>query len=211
MDLELNTWCGPEAQVASLSDDIAYFSHDIEDGIRAKFFSIEDILEGFTILKNFRKEINIYKYKIDSKRIVIEIKRFIISRMINDLITETKKNILLIKPESANDVRNMRKPLVKFSKKMNSNIYEIRNFLMSKMYRHWKINIMTTKARHIVADLFKIYYEEIDLLPFEWNLMLTKSDKRYKARVVSDYVAGMTDRFAIREHQKFFDVTKGWY
>ena len=126
-------------------------------GIRAHFFTIEDILEEFTILKNFKKKLNIYKYKIDAKRIVNEIKRFIISQMINDLITETKKNILLIKPESANDVRNMRKPLIRFSKKMNSNIHEIRNFLMSKMYRHWKINIMTTKARRIVADLFKIY------------------------------------------------------
>ncbi len=211
MDLELNTWCGPEAQVASLSDDIAYFSHDIEDGIRAKFFTIEDILEEFTILKNFRKDLSINKYKTDAKRTVNEVKRFIISRMINDLITETKRNISLIKPKSANDVREMRVPLVKFSKKMNSNIYEIRNFLMSKMYRHWKINIMTTKAKRIVADLFRIYYEETDLLPFEWNLMLTKSDKRYKARVVSDYIAGMTDRFAIREHQKLFDVTKGWY
>ena len=211
MDLQLHTWCGPEAQVASLSDDIAYFSHDLEDGIRAKFFSVENILEEFKILENFKKKFKSDFYRIDEKRIVNEIKRYIISNMIDDLIIETKKNISLIKPKSANDIRKMKKPLITFSKKMNSDISEIRNFLMNKMYRHWKINIMTTKAKRIVSDLFKIYYDETDLLPFEWNLVLTKSHKKNKARIISDYIAGMTDRFAIREHQKLFDITKGWY
>ena len=98
MDLELNTWCGPEAQVASLSDDIAYFSHDIEDGIRAGFFNVEDVLKKFTILKTFMKNIYHNKYKKETRRIVNEIKRYIISKMIDDLISETKKNISLLNP-----------------------------------------------------------------------------------------------------------------
>ena len=211
MDLELNTWCGPEAQVASLSDDIAYFSHDIEDGIRAEFFSVKEILEEFKILKNFMK--NNYKnnFKKETRRIVNEIKRFIISEMIDDLIIETKKNISFLKPTSANDVRNMKKPLVTFSKEMNLNISEIRSYLMKKMYRHWKINIMTNKAKSIVKDLFMIYFKEPNLLPLEWSEGIKKTNLKIKARVISDYIAGMTDRYAIREHKKLFDITKGWY
>ncbi len=211
MDLELNTWCGPEAQVASLSDDIAYFSHDIEDGIRAGFFNIEDILNEFTILKTFMKKNYNIKFQRETRRIVNEIKRFIISKMIDDLILETKKNITLLKPRSANDVRRMKKPLVIFSEEMNANIKEIRSFLMNKMYRHWKINIMTNKAKNIVTDLFKLYNKETNLLPLEWNISLKKTDNKTKARVISDYIAGMTDRYAIKEHQKLFDITKGWY
>ena len=211
MDLELNTWCGPEAQVSAVSDDIAYFSHDIEDGIRAEFFSVDSILEEFNILEDFRKKLKKEEFKTESKRLVNEIKRHIISLMINDLIEETKKNILINKPQSAYDVRNMKSPLVIFSKKMNKNITEIRKFLMTKMYKHWKINIMTTKAKHIVSELFKIYYKESNLLPFQWNIKIKRANKINKARVISDYIAGMTDRFAIKEYQKFFDTSKGWY
>ena len=211
MNLELNTWCGPEAQVSSLSDDIAYFSHDIEDGIRAKFFSIENILEEFSILEVFRKKVNKNILQTEAKRFVDEIKRYIISLMIDDLILETKKNINIHKPTSSKDVRKLKYPLVAFSNKMKSQIREIRQFLMIKMYRHWKINIMTNKAKRIVSDLFDIYNKENQLLPFEWNKMLLKSHSNYRARIVSDYIAGMTDRFAIKEHQKFFDTSKGWY
>ena len=211
MDLELDTWCGPEAQVSSLSDDIAYFSHDIEDGIRADFFTIENILEEFSILEDFKENFKKNEADIDLKRIVNEVKRFIISKLIDDLIAETKNNIKLINPKSADDVRQLKRPLITFSKQMDLYIDEIRRFLMSKMYKHWKINIMTSKAKRILAELFSIYFHETDLLPFQWNKMLIKSDKAKKARVISDYIAGMTDRFAIKEHQKFFDTTQGWY
>ena len=194
-----------------MSDDIAYFSHDIEDGIRAGFFNVEDILKRFTILKTFMKNIYNNKYKKETRRIVNEIKRYIISKMIDDLILETKKNINLLKPNKAEDVRKMKKPLVIFSKEMNSNILEIRSFLMNKMYRHWKINIMTNKAKNIVDGLFKLYFKEPDLLPLEWNEGLKKTNSNFKARVVSDYIAGMTDRYAISEHKKLFDINKGWY
>ena len=154
-----------------------------------------------------KKNYNI-KYKKETRRIVNEIKRFIISKMIDDLILETKKNITLLKPSSADDVREMKKPLVIFSEEMNSNIKEIRNFLMNKMYRNWKINIMTNKAKNIVSDLFKLYNKEINLLPLEWNVGLKKTNNKTKARVISDYIAGMTDRYAIREHQKLLILLK---
>jgi len=211
MDLELDTWCGPEAQVSSLSDDIAYFSHDIEDGIRADFFTIENILEEFSILKHFKKNYKKVDFDKDMKRLVNEVKRYIISKLIDDLIEETKKNIISINPQSAADVRQLKHPLISFSKQMDLYIDEIRTFLMSKMYKHWKINIMTSKAKRILTELFNIYIQETDLLPLQWNKMLINSDKTTKARVISDYIAGMTDRFAIKEYQKFFDTSQGWY
>ena len=94
---------------------------------------------------------------------------------------------------------------------MDLYIDEIRKFLMSKMYKHWKINIMTSKAKRILTELFNLYFNENNLLPFQWKKMLIKSDKTEKARVISDYIAGMTDRFAIKEYQKFFDSSQGWY
>ena len=129
--------------------------------------------------------------------------------MIDDLISETKIKISLLDLRSADDVRKMKKPLVTFSKEMNLNILEIRSFLMNKMYRHWKINIMTNKAKNIVSDLFELYFKEPDLLPLEWNAGIKKIIAIKQNG--SDYIAGMTDRYAIREHKKLFDINEGWY
>ena len=205
MNLKLDTWCGPEAQVASLSDDIAYFSHDFEDGIRANFFCIDEIIEKISNLNRFKK-FTLNKKNIETRRSVNELKRFIISRMINDLIEETKKNVKNFKPESSLDVMRLGRPLVKFSKDMSEDLVIIREYLMSKMYKHWKVNRMTSKAKRIVTNLFELYYNEVDCLPEEWGNILQKAkDKYYKARVIADYIAGMTDRFAINEHKKLFD------
>ena len=211
MNLEIDTWCGPEAQVAALSDDIAYFSHDFEDGIRANFFSIEEILNSFTILKDDKKKIekNIKNYSI--KRIVNEIRRLIISKMIDDLILQTKDNIKKFKPISSNDVRLLGKPLIVFSDEMSVNMKEIRKFLTSKMYKHFQINRMTSKAKRIVTDLYKIYAKESDCLPYEWKKSYDNAKSSFlKNRIIADYIAGMTDRFAVNEHKKLYDFNKGW-
>ncbi len=211
MNLEIDTWCGPEAQVAALSDDIAYFSHDFEDGIRANFFSIEEILNSFTILKDDKKKIekNIKNYSI--KRIVNEIRRLIISKMIDDLILQTKDNIKKFKPISSNDVRLLGKPLIVFSDEMSVNMKEIRKFLTSKMYKHFEINRMTSKAKRIVTDLYKIYAKESDCLPYEWKKSYDNAKSSFlKNRIIADYIAGMTDRFAVNEHKKLYDFNKGW-
>ena len=211
MNLEIDTWCGPEAQIAALSDDIAYFSHDFEDGIRANFFSIEEILNSFTILKDDKKKIekNIKNYSI--KRIVNEIRRLIISKMIDDLILQTKDNIKKFKPISSNDVRLLGKPLIVFSDEMSVNMKEIRKFLTSKMYKHFEINRMTSKAKRIVTDLYKIYAKESDCLPYEWKKSYDNAKSSFlKNRIIADYIAGMTDRFAVNEHKKLYDFNKGW-
>ena len=211
MNLEIETWCGPEAQVASLSDDIAYFSHDFEDGVRANFFTLEEIIDTFTILSDVKKNLNKKINDYSVKRIVNEIRRLIISKMITDLVIKTKENIKKFQPKSSQDVRLLGKPLIEFSDAMTLSMREIRAFLTTKMYKHYEINRMTSKAKRIVSDLFKIYSQEADCLPNEWKLNYDMAKNSFaRHRIIADYIAGMTDRFAINEHKKLYDFNKGW-
>ena len=211
MNLEIETWCGPEAQVAALSDDIAYFSHDFEDGVRANFFTLEEIIDTFSILSDVKKNLNKKINDYSVKRIVNEIRRLIISKMITDLVIKTKENIKKFQPKSSQDVRLLGKPLIEFSEAMTLSMQEIRAFLTTKMYKHYEINRMTSKAKRIVSDLFNIYYQEADCLPNEWRLNYEKAKNSFsRNRIITDYIAGMTDRFAINEHMKLFDFNKGW-
>ena len=211
MDLEINTWCGPEAQVAALSDDIAYFSHDFEDGIRANFFTIDQIINSFSILDEYKKDIKAKLEKTEKKRVVNEIRRLIISCMINDLVCATNLNINKYNLKSSQDVRMLKTPLIVFSDDMKFKMKEIRKFLTSRMYKNSDINRMTSKAKRIVSDLFTIYSNEPDCLPEEWKKSFDQvEDSIPKHRIIADYIAGMTDRFAVNEHRKLFDFNKGW-
>ena len=211
MNLEIETWCGPEAQVAALSDDIAYFSHDFEDGVRANFFTLEEIIDTFSILSDVKKSLNKKTNDYSVKRIVNEIRRLIISKMIEDLVLKTKENIKKFQPKSSQDVRLLGKPLIEFSDTMSISMQEIRTFLTTKMYKHYEINRMTSKAKRIVSDLFKIFTQEADCLPKEWKLNYDKAENSFsRNRIITDYIAGMTDRFAINEHKKLYDFNKGW-
>ena len=211
MNLEIETWCGPEAQVAALSDDIAYFSHDFEDGVRANFFTLEEIIDTFSILSDVKKNLNKKINDYSVKRIVNEIRRLIISKMITDLVIKTKENIKKFQPKSSQDVRLLGKPLIEFSDAMTLSMREIRAFLTTKMYKHYEINRMTSKAKRIVSDLFNIYSQEANCLPNEWKLNYEKAKNSFsRNRIITDYIAGMTDRFAINEHKKLFDFNKGW-
>ena len=211
MNLEIETWCGPEAQVAALSDDIAYFSHDFEDGVRANFFTLEEIIDTFSILSDVKKNLNKKINDYSVKRIVNEIRRLIISKMITDLVIKTKENIKKFQPKSSQDVRLLDKPLIEFSDAMTLSMREIRAFLTTKMYKHYEINRMTSKAKRIVSDLFKIYSQEADCLPNEWKLNYDMAKNSFaRHRIIADYIAGMTDRFAINEHKKLYDFNKGW-
>ena len=144
-------------------------------------------------------------------KIVNEIRRLIISKMISDLVLKTKENIKKFQPKSSQDVRLLGKPLIEFSNSMSLSMKEIRAFLTTKMYKHFEINRMTSKAKRIVSDLFKIYSLEADCLPNEWKLNYDSAKNSFsRNRIITDYIAGMTDRFAINEHKKLFDFNKGW-
>ena len=131
--------------------------------------------------------------------------------MILDLVLKTRENIKKFKPKSSQDVRLLGKPLIEFSNSMSLSMREIRIFLTNKMYKHYEINRMTSKAKRIVSDLFKIYSQEADCLPNEWKLHYDKAKNSFDSnRIITDYIAGMTDRFAINEHKKLYDFNKGW-
>ncbi len=211
MDLEINTYCGPEAQVASLADDIAYCNHDIDDGIRANLFSFGEIIRDVPLVDSANESKVNSNLMNHDRRIVNEAVRRLISSMIEDVINESKKRVKELCPNSAEEVRKLKKPIISFSENMIKEISALRLFLTERMYKHTSVNIMTSKARRIINDLFNILITDPNCLPINWRNLLDKNEnKDVKARIVADYIAGMTDRFAINEHKKLFDLDNSW-
>ncbi|MFZ2467157.1 MAG: deoxyguanosinetriphosphate triphosphohydrolase [Parvibaculum sedimenti] len=204
-DLELATYAGPEAQVAALSDDIAYDNHDIDDGLRAGLFTIYDLMALPHVGDIFRAVIDKYP-GLETNRVIHESVRRLIGSMIGDVITETKARIAAAKPQSAADVRALGRPLVSFSCEMNENNATLKEFLFTRMYRHYRVNRSMSKAKRIVSDLFGLFHTEPDLLPPEWQQGCDGVEGMKTARRVCDYIAGMTDKFAIEEHKRLFDL-----
>lgn len=205
-DLQLDKFPSAEAQIASNADDIAYNNHDIDDGLRAKLFSLEDVKKLPMVGNVFRELANEYP-KLDKARLVHEANRRMINRMIVDITRQTYKNIKELDIQTADDVRNLDRPLVTFSPGMAENIKTVKQFLSENMYKHYKVCRMTSKAKRVVADLFNILYNEPECLPTEWRkAAIAAKDNNGRAEVVADFIAGMTDRFAMDEHKKLFDL-----
>ncbi len=200
-DLELHTWPGVEAQVAALADDIAYNNHDIDDGLRAGLFTIDDLREVPLVGPVFVEVMARYP-GLEVSRVIHESVRRLIDAMIRDLIAETRRRFVRWRPRNACEVRGMGRPLAAFSDEMAANDRALKAFLFDHMYRHEKVNRRTDEARRVVRDLFGRYLEDPTLMPAEWGRKLTPGDDRRAARVVADYIAGMTDRFAQTEHAR---------
>ncbi|HYL49268.1 MAG TPA: deoxyguanosinetriphosphate triphosphohydrolase [Stellaceae bacterium] len=203
-DLELATWPSAEAQVAALSDDIAYDNHDIDDGFRAGLFTLDD-LRDVPLIGDALAEVRKSNRAIEDSRAIHEAVRRLIDRMVTDVVAETKRRIAQANIGSADAVRQSRAALVAFSDDMREQEKGLRAFLFERMYRHYRVNRMSSKARRVVADLFRIFNREPDLLPSEWREEATKRDPKGRARVIADYIAGMTDRFALDEHRRLVD------
>jgi dGTPase len=204
-DLELDTFAGPEAQVAALSDDIAYNNHDIDDGLRAGLFKIDD-LDSVPLVGPMFDEVRRTYPDLERSRLIHESVRRLIGHMVKDLVTETKKRVSDAKPEGPDDVRRWGGPLVAFSDEMQENDRALKAFLYENMYRHYKLNRMTSKARRLVKELFELFIDEPGCLPTEWRQRADARRTVETARVVADYIAGMTDRYASEEHRRLFDV-----
>ena len=204
-DLELNTFASAEAQVAAQSDDIAYNNHDIDDGLRAGLFTIEDLLDVPLVGPIFHAVRKSYP-DVDTSRIIHEAVRRMIGAMVEDLISETERRLAEAKPESANAVRHYSHAVAGFSQEMRENDAALKKFLFENMYRHYKLNRMTSKARRVVKELFKLLVEEPECLPTEWRKNAGNPGSQETAELVSDYIAGMTDRYALDEHRRLFDV-----
>ncbi len=204
-DLELDTFAGPEAQVAALSDDIAYNNHDIDDGIGAGLFTIDDLMEIPLVGEVFR-EVRADYPGLDHQRWVYEAVRRLIGLWINDLTEETLRRAKAERPKSAADVRAMDRPLIAFSDGLEERQRALRAFLHQRMYKHYKVNRMRSQAKRILKDLFEVFLAEPETLPSPWRRRAEAVDEMARARLVCDYIAGMTDNFAIEEHRRLFSL-----
>ncbi len=209
-NLELETYASGEAQVASLCDDIAYNNHDIDDGLRAGLFTIAQLEEVDAVGRIFNEVRRKYP-DISEPRLIHEAIRRLINRMVVDLLTQTRSNIENFSVETVDDIRNLGKPLVGFSPEMLETNLRLKEFLMNNMYRHYKVNRMATKARRVVNELFNYFLANPDCLPDGWREQATAANTAKTALAVSDFIAGMTDRFALDEHSRVFDVhARSW-
>jgi dGTPase len=205
-DLELWTYASAEAQVAALSDDIAYDAHDIDDGLRADLFKLDDIA-SVPLIGSILSAIDAQHPGIEPARRVHETVRALITRMIEDVIAETGRRIAMLKPRSAADVRDAPRPVVGFSPAMEKTDRDIKGFLYPRMYRHERVMGVMADAERVVHDLFAYYTTTPADLPTEWGEGLDITDTSGCARRIGDYIAGMTDRYALIEHAKYFKGT----
>ncbi|WP_142850349.1 deoxyguanosinetriphosphate triphosphohydrolase [Telmatospirillum sp. J64-1] len=204
-DLELDTYPSAEAQVAALADDIAYNNHDIDDGLRAGLFRIEDLRDVPLVGPVFAEVRALYP-EADASLQIHEAVRRLIGIMIMDCIEETRRRINEFGIQTADDVRQLGRPLVAFSAEMRENDAALKKFLFANMYRHYMVNRMTSKARRVVKDLFNLLLAEPECLPPHLQRGSEGSGSPKTARLVADYIASMTDRFALDEYRRLFDM-----
>ncbi|PIR39731.1 MAG: deoxyguanosinetriphosphate triphosphohydrolase [Alphaproteobacteria bacterium CG11_big_fil_rev_8_21_14_0_20_39_49] len=205
-NLQLDKFPSAEAQIASFADDIAYNNHDIDDGIRARLFTVNDV-KKLPIVGNMFRELTNEFTNLSESRLIHEANRRMINRMVVDLTRYTLKNIKDFNIKTVDDIRNLDRPVVGFSKGMYENVKTIKEFLNENMYKHYKVSRMTSKAKRIIQDLFAILNSEPECLPSDWrDKALNAENANKRSEVVVDYIAGMTDRYAIDEHKKLFDL-----
>ena len=198
-DLDLNTFPGLEAQIASLSDDIAYNNHDIDDGFRAGFINLDD-LKNIEFLAEIINQISLEFKEIEDHMVVKELIRRLIGLMVDDLITQTKKNLATFLPTSVEGVRNSPTSIASFSDFFISQDKIIRDFLRSRVYEHVSIESERINSKKIIEGLFSKLINNIDLLPDQLKKKCDIPKSKISARVVCDYIASMTDRSAVENH-----------
>jgi dGTPase len=207
--LELGSYAGPEAQIAALADDIAYNNHDIEDGLRAGLFDLDDLMDVPLARAAFSSVSADYP-GLEASRLIAEAVRRLIGIWIGDLTAEFTRRAARAAPASVAEVRALDHPLAAFSEEIEAGQKPLRAFLFERMYRHHRVNRMMSQARRIVRDLFVLFLEEPDTLPPPWRDRVRpfEGEPRARARVVCDYIAGMTDTYAIEEHRRLFNLDR---
>ncbi|MBL8552650.1 MAG: deoxyguanosinetriphosphate triphosphohydrolase [Phenylobacterium sp.] len=203
--LRLDTWASAEAQVAALADDIAYNNHDVDDGVAAGLFNLDELAEVPLIGPHVQSARADYP-GLEPGILRLEAVRRMIGAMVDDVLAETGRRAAAGKVRSPEDVRLLGHALVAFSREMIEELAQLRAFLMERMYRHWKVNRTRSQARRMLAEMFQLFMAEPDVLPAEWGARCLGRDEAGRARVVCDYIAGMTDRYAIAEHKNLFHL-----
>ena len=205
-DLELWSFASAEAQIAAIADDIAYDAHDIDDGLRAGLFALEDLAE-VPLIRDILRQIRKEHPTLDPSRPVHELVRRLITRMIEDVIAETDARLRALAPRSADDVRHAAHPVGAFSPAMAEADRAIKGFLYPRMYRHDRIMRIMGDAEGLVCALFARYLDRPDDMPAEWAQVVDGGDAAARSRHIADFIAGMTDRYALMEHARLFDST----
>ena len=192
-----------ESQIAALSDDIAYNCHDLGDGLRAGFFTLKDISDLPIISEaclEVEKKYNKARYKTKCHEVI----RRIVDTLVSDLLEESKGRLNPLEGKDNNYIKTHRFPLVSFSKHREKALVKISSFLFDNMYRHNQVCIMREKCASVVSDLFNLYSKKPSLLPKDWEELATKNRRQVSPRSIGDYIAGMTDRYALNEHKRYF-------
>jgi dGTPase len=205
-DLQLWSFASAEAQVAAVADDIAYDAHDIDDGLRAKLFALEEII-AVPVPGRIVAAIREVHPNLDHDRLVHELIRQLIGLLIDDVVSECAGRLAALKPRSADDVRRAAAPVGAFSREVGEQDRAIKSFLKRHMYRHPRVMKVMDQAADVVRDLFARYSARPHDLPAEWSEGLAGLDEAARARHIADFIAGMTDRYALAEHARLFDST----
>ncbi len=203
-DLELTTHASAEAQVAALSDDIAYNNHDLDDGLRAGLFTMAEA-RTLPLVGPAWSAVETAWPGLEPARAQGEALRRVFGAMVEDALAESAGRLAAAAPGSMGEVQALGHPVIAFSAAMREHVDTIRAFLMRRMYRHWRVMRMRAKAARVVQELFDLMLAEPRLLPPEWRAAALGGEGPARARVVADYIAGMTDRFALQEHRVLTD------
>nr|WP_279183858.1 deoxyguanosinetriphosphate triphosphohydrolase [Acetobacter syzygii] len=210
--LDLGGYASAEAQVAALADDIAYHGHDLDDGVKSGLLALDDLVDVPLVGKALAdaRALAVDLPQSDPRthqRIRHEMVRRVIHALVTDVLVCTRARLADLAPRSVEDIRAAQAPVVAFGEAMEEANKGIRKFLFAKLYRHWRVNRMTHKARRVTAELFATLTESPNLLPAEWQPREGGKDEGAIYRTVADYVASMTDRYAMEEHRRLTDLS----
>ena len=191
-----------EAQITNLADEIAYNNHDVDDGLRSGLITLEQ-LEGVTLFARHLAQVRERYPDLTDRRLIHETVRRMINALVVDMVAQTRANLAEHRPQGIDDVR-VCPPLAAFSPVVREESLELKRFLFQNLYRHYRVERMSGKARRLLRELFAAFIEDPRLLPPEHRAR-AESDLH---RAVCDYIAGMTDRYAIREHRRIYDIAE---
>ena len=203
-DLKLDLYAPAEAQVANMSDDIAYLAHDFNDGLRAGLLQLHQ-LEGLPVVGDILGELHNRYPNCAQTRLVHELSRRLISHFVQDILNESVSVLTALNPQSVDDIRSAGRAVICHSATAADALSQLRAFLFKYSWRHFKVNRMTSKSKHLLTELFERLLEEPNLLPTERQTALENKGQVQQARIIADYVASMTDRYALLEYERIFE------
>lgn len=209
-DFDLHRHASAEAQVAALADDIAYVNHDIDDALRAGLLDLTDLTEApfaRDIAADVARRLGSFDRDHAHTRAIYELTRKMITIMISNVIEETRRRFATANVATPDDIRAAGRQLVAFSEPLGRDIAALKQFMFARVYRHDKVMRIMTRAETIVCDLYQRYLEVPSAMQADWAAVAKQHDGQDLARLAGDFVAGMTDRYAIAEHRRLFDAT----